>query len=245
MGDDVRYRRGRQTAIVEAQSRLTGGGVLCAFLLVLSVLTTMGLYSEAKTIFQQIQAGVAMIAAILLFGLGVAVLRKHTYRVFEIVAVEEPSSSLLASSSHNYSPTDGAFKFAAGAAVVAIVGGIYVLAYTRIGSSVDSGREEIKNTVATTAASADAKAMEDAHAAYNRGDYTTAVTMYRDLAVRGNAKAQLSVGLMYLGGQGVSKDWAIAQQWLKSASINPAADQATRAEATAGLQAVDKMSGVR
>lgn len=51
----------------------------------------MGLYVEAKTVFLEIQAGVAMIAAILLFGLGVAVLRKHTYRGYEMdIVVEAP-----------------------------------------------------------------------------------------------------------------------------------------------------------
>ncbi|UGY23555.1 hypothetical protein HU675_0037300 [Bradyrhizobium septentrionale] len=82
-------RQRRQTAVIEEQSRLTGGGVICALLLVLSLLGTMGLYVEAKTVFQQIQAGVAMIAAILLFGLGVAVLRRRTYKVFEMEAVVE------------------------------------------------------------------------------------------------------------------------------------------------------------
>jgi len=40
-------------------------------------------YSAANTVFQQIQAGVGMIASILLFGLGVALLRKRIYRVYE------------------------------------------------------------------------------------------------------------------------------------------------------------------
>jgi hypothetical protein len=83
----------RCIAVIEGQSKLTGGGQWCAFLLVVSVAILMLAYAGATTIFQQIQAGVAMIAAILLFGLGVALLRKHTYQVFETqpaVSAEPP-----------------------------------------------------------------------------------------------------------------------------------------------------------
>jgi TPR repeat protein len=76
-----------------------------------------------------------------------------------------------------------------------------------------------------------AGSIEDADAAYNRGDYSTAINIYRSLAANGNPKAQLNVGLMFVEGQGVAKDLDIAQIFFKSAAANPASDQATRADA--------------
>lgn len=102
-----------------------------------------------------------------------------------------------------------------------------------------SPREEI-NTRTGARVLAAAKAIEDANAAYNRGDYPAAIKMYRDMAADGNPKAQLSVGLMYLGGQGVARDLVIAQEWFKSAAANPASNQATRAEAISALDVVTK-----
>lgn len=96
-GRDARLKREaaayvppRQVAIIEGTSKLTDAGQLCAVLLVFSILVSMVLYAQATTVFQQIQAGVAMITGILLFGLGVALLRKSTYTVFEIKTVAEP-----------------------------------------------------------------------------------------------------------------------------------------------------------
>jgi hypothetical protein len=74
--------------------------------------------------------------------------------------------------------------------------------------------------------------IEDADAAYNRGDYSTAIKMYRALAAHGNPKAQLNIGLMYVKGQGADRDIRIAQTWFNSAAINPASDLATRDDAT-------------
>jgi hypothetical protein len=103
----------------------------------------------------------------------------------------------------------------------------------------DTAREA-RNTSTSSKTMAAANAMEDANAAYNRGDYPAAIKMYRDMAANGNSRAQLSVGLMYLGGQGVARDLVIAQGWFKSAAANPASDQATRAEANAGLDVIAK-----
>ncbi|MDN5003976.1 hypothetical protein ACFQZO_24365 [Bradyrhizobium sp. GCM10027634] len=106
-GRDARLKREaaaqippRPVAVIDEQSSLTGGGQICAVLLVVSVALSMALYSQANTVFQQIQAGVAMICGILLFGLGVAVLRKRTYKIFELtnapptLPVEAPEKPL-------------------------------------------------------------------------------------------------------------------------------------------------------
>ena len=49
-------------------------------------------------------------------------------------------------------------------------------------------------------------------AAYERGDYKTAVQEFRQLAEQGHAEAQNNLGVMYLTGQGVpskEESWAI------------------------------------
>ena len=48
--------------------------------------------------------------------------------------------------------------------------------------------------------------LEDGVAAYQEGDYATAMSYWRPLADQGNAEAQASLGMMYLKGQGVSQD---------------------------------------
>ncbi len=55
-------------------------------------------------------------------------------------------------------------------------------------------------------------------AAYDRGDYATALREWRPLAEQGNANAQLLLGLMYDNGQGVPQDYAEALQWYRKAA---------------------------
>jgi TPR repeat protein len=59
---------------------------------------------------------------------------------------------------------------------------------------------------------------EDASAAYDRGDYTTALRLFRPLAEQGNVKGQFDFGLMYREGQGVPQDYAEAMKWLRLAA---------------------------
>lgn len=55
-------------------------------------------------------------------------------------------------------------------------------------------------------------------AAYERSDYVTAMTIFKQLAIDGDALSQLYVGSMYERGEGVAKDEARAVRWyLKSA----------------------------
>jgi len=48
---------------------------------------------------------------------------------------------------------------------------------------------------------------EEGLAAYERGDYATALKEWQPLAVAGNADAQYYLGVMYAFGQGVPQDY--------------------------------------
>ena len=55
-------------------------------------------------------------------------------------------------------------------------------------------------------------------AAYQRGDYATAIRELRPLAEQGNAEAQYGLGVMYEHGQGVPQDDAEAVKWYRKAA---------------------------
>jgi len=54
--------------------------------------------------------------------------------------------------------------------------------------------------------------------AYQRGDYDTALRIFRQLAEQGNASAQYNLGVMYLKGQGVAQDYTAAVRWYRKAA---------------------------
>jgi len=60
--------------------------------------------------------------------------------------------------------------------------------------------------------------LEEADAAYERGDFATVLRLYRPLAEQGNATAQFSLGLMYENGDGVAKNHAEAVKWYRRAA---------------------------
>ncbi len=60
--------------------------------------------------------------------------------------------------------------------------------------------------------------VDEGLAAYNRGDYATALRVWRPLAGQGNALAQLNLGSMYAAGQGVPQDDAEAARWYRKAA---------------------------
>ena len=60
--------------------------------------------------------------------------------------------------------------------------------------------------------------LEDSMAAYDRGDYATAVRLVRPLAEQGNAQAQNSLGAMYYNGKGVVRDFKEAVRWYRLAA---------------------------
>jgi TPR repeat protein len=53
--------------------------------------------------------------------------------------------------------------------------------------------------------------------AYRQGQYKTALALYRPLADQGNARAQYTIGLMYLDGHGVPQDYSEAMKWFRLA----------------------------
>ena len=54
--------------------------------------------------------------------------------------------------------------------------------------------------------------------AYKRGDYETALAVFRPLAESGDAKAQSILGLMYSYGEGVSVDYRESARWYRRAA---------------------------
>ena len=67
-------------------------------------------------------------------------------------------------------------------------------------------------------ATVNAAPMDDAEAAYNRGDYAQALKILRPLVAQGNASAQNGIGWMYRNGQGVTQDYQEALKWYRLAA---------------------------
>ena len=59
---------------------------------------------------------------------------------------------------------------------------------------------------------------EKGAAAYKRGDYQTALEVFRPLAENGDVKAQSILGLMYSYGEGVPEDYREASRWYRRAA---------------------------
>jgi len=59
---------------------------------------------------------------------------------------------------------------------------------------------------------------EDGGAAYIRGEYKTALAMFTRAANKGDASAQIMLGLMYANGQGVAQDYNQAVLWYQKAA---------------------------
>jgi uncharacterized protein len=59
---------------------------------------------------------------------------------------------------------------------------------------------------------------EDALAATQRGDFETALSLWKPLADQGLADAQFNLGVMYNRGQGVPQDFAEAAKWYRKAA---------------------------
>jgi TPR repeat protein len=63
-----------------------------------------------------------------------------------------------------------------------------------------------------------AGSLDDAAAAYERGDFTAAVQLFRPLADQGDVYARFNLGQMYAHGQGVSTNYAEAAKWYRLAA---------------------------
>jgi TPR repeat protein len=68
------------------------------------------------------------------------------------------------------------------------------------------------------AGSVPAAPIDDAVAAYARGDYATTMRLLRPLADQGGAEAQRVRAYMYAQGQGVPRDYAAAVSWSRKAA---------------------------
>ena len=75
-----------------------------------------------------------------------------------------------------------------------------------------------------SAVPASAGALSDALLAELRGDYETAVRLYRKAAEQGDALAQSELGAMYFNGQGVPRDDVLAYMWLDLAAAQGSQD---------------------
>ena len=60
--------------------------------------------------------------------------------------------------------------------------------------------------------------LPEGQAAFNRQDYAAALVEFKPLALRGNAKAQFSLGLMHDDGLGVPQSASEAAQWYRKAA---------------------------
>ena len=67
----------------------------------------------------------------------------------------------------------------------------------------------------------------DGIAAYEKGDYKTAMKLWKPLAEHGNFSAQLYLGLMYYHGEGVPEDRVLAYMWWNLAAANGYEDAST------------------
>ena len=65
---------------------------------------------------------------------------------------------------------------------------------------------------------------EDAVLAYKKGDYETALQLFRPFADDGRADAEYTLGFMYFSGKGVSPDYAEAARWFRLAAEQGRAD---------------------
>lgn len=77
-----RALQARELAVMVEDVRITGGGAICWVALAITVFGAIAGYNAAKTVFQQIEAGVSLIAGVMLFGLGAALGRRRTYRIY-------------------------------------------------------------------------------------------------------------------------------------------------------------------
>jgi len=81
-----------------------------------------------------------------------------------------------------------------------------------------SAIEIVLKTRQTATSPAVADPVELGVEAARRGDYATALRLWRPLADQGNADAQVGLGILYYDGHGVSQDYAEAARWYRKAA---------------------------
>jgi hypothetical protein len=60
--------------------------------------------------------------------------------------------------------------------------------------------------------------VDDGLAAYNRGDYATAMKLWLPLAEQGNEVAQNNIGVLYAQGRGVEQNYTVAANWFRKSA---------------------------
>ena len=83
---------------------------------------------------------------------------------------------------------------------------------------------------------------EDGMAAYNRGDYTPAIQLFRPLAAKGNAKAQHLIGVMYHKGEGVARSSVRAFAWFSLAAAHGDSDAKAKLTEVSKTMTPDELS---
>jgi TPR repeat protein len=68
------------------------------------------------------------------------------------------------------------------------------------------------------ASSAYADAYSDAYEAYESGNYTQAIKLFKPLALKGDMSAQQNMGYLYASGLGSTQDYAEAVKWYQLAA---------------------------
>jgi TPR repeat protein len=63
-----------------------------------------------------------------------------------------------------------------------------------------------------------AGSLEDAEKAVRKGDYATAIPVYRSLAEKGDVSAQMRLGFFYESGAGLKRDWVESARWFSKAA---------------------------
>ena len=83
---------------------------------------------------------------------------------------------------------------------------------------------------------------DEALVAYKHGDYTTALREFRPLAEQGDVGAQFHLGFMYRLGQGVPKDYVLANMWLNLAAAQGDKDSAELRDRIAKLMSPEQIA---
>lgn len=72
----------RELAVIVEEQTATGGGVFSMAMLVLTIGFALTIFVSAKSAIHEIEAGVVLTAGAIVWGLGIALGRKRSYRVF-------------------------------------------------------------------------------------------------------------------------------------------------------------------
>jgi hypothetical protein len=72
----------RELAVIVEENKVTAGGTFSMLMLVLTILFAVGIFVSAKSAIHEIEAGVVLTAGSVVWGLGIALGRRRTYRVF-------------------------------------------------------------------------------------------------------------------------------------------------------------------